>query len=727
MNASFPQPKDGAQIGREALGGTTDEAAEASRESRDPSASDGLRPTPPPTSSPSSSPASRPVRARLRNHAGDRGRASVDCGLEPPLDSTGEFTAIARRGVSWRWLAGGILTGFTGAALIGAAIYVAVEGSTAPPAPPERLSARAAGPEASPRRVAARGDRLVRTAFTVTASYTFRAPKAHRDGEREILRVQNFTRLATGLSLTTGVHASNVPAFNPMRYFGSDAEEALAIAAAASAPDLASADVTFVRRPLADGGIGRAAPALSDADALAQVHEERRLLAAAGQRRGIPLPTQTLLTRTLARSADIPGMTAHASVRADSFDSIEVRVIPENVSNLMKRDPAEIEAAGEEIGLALGRDQTLAELLAEQGAGTADIAGVIAALGGEEAVAALPPGQSLRLLTEPPPRPGDPRTILRVVLYGANGIEAIAAASDQGTIVAVAPPVDHEGAGATAVAEVEPEGQGGARLYESLFETGLKNGLSQEAIEDLVRVFVYDLDFQRRVQPGDAIDLFYTYYDDDAPIEVLSAALTVGGETRRVYRFVDPDDGSVDFFDEDGRSLKKFLMRKPLAEGRMTSGFGMRRHPILRYARMHTGVDWANRIGTPIFAAGNGTVTRAEWAGGYGRRIEIQHANGYVTTYSHLSRFAPGIEAGARVTQGQVIGALGNSGLSTGPHLHYEVLVNGRFVDPLKIRVPRSRELDGRELASFMRQRDQIDQLMDRAGGPARLAQTLVD
>jgi murein DD-endopeptidase MepM/ murein hydrolase activator NlpD len=138
---------------------------------------------------------------------------------------------------------------------------------------------------------------------------------------------------------------------------------------------------------------------------------------------------------------------------------------------------------------------------------------------------------------------------------------------------------------------------------------------------------------------------------------------------------------------------------------------------------MHTGTDWAERIGAPIVASGNGTVTKAEWDSGYGRRIEIQHANGYVTAYSHQSRFAAGIRPGAQVRQGQVIGFVGSTGLSTGPHLHYEVIVNGRFVDPMKIRVPRGRELDGRQLAEFKRQKDQTDALIQRATN-TRLAQT---
>jgi murein DD-endopeptidase MepM/ murein hydrolase activator NlpD len=137
---------------------------------------------------------------------------------------------------------------------------------------------------------------------------------------------------------------------------------------------------------------------------------------------------------------------------------------------------------------------------------------------------------------------------------------------------------------------------------------------------------------------------------------------------------------------------------------------------------MHTGIDYSNRIGTPIIAAGNGTVISAGWDAGYGRRIEIQHANGYVTTYSHMSRFARDVQAGSRVRQGTVIGYLGNTGLSTGPHLHYEVIVNDRYVDPLRIRIPRGRELDGRMLAEFRRERERIDGLRQKAPTATRAA-----
>jgi murein DD-endopeptidase MepM/ murein hydrolase activator NlpD len=237
-----------------------------------------------------------------------------------------------------------------------------------------------------------------------------------------------------------------------------------------------------------------------------------------------------------------------------------------------------------------------------------------------------------------------------------------------------------------------------------------------------VRIFGYDVDFQRRVSPGDTFEVFYGADEDNVKPEILFAALTINGEARRVYRY-QGDDGTVDFFDDAGRSLKKFLLRKPISDGILRSGFGSRYHPILGYSRPHTGVDWANRIGTPIVAAGNGTVIKAEWDSGYGRRIEVQHTNGYVTAYSHMSGFGKGISPGVRVKQGQVIGYVGNTGLSTGPHLHYEVIINGSFVDPLKIRLPRGRELEGRGLADFKRQLEQVDELMTHANTSASLSQ----
>jgi murein DD-endopeptidase MepM/ murein hydrolase activator NlpD len=664
------------------------------------------------------------VRRANRPGSARRGDEHANIGVEPPLDPNGETHLDAsRRGVNLRWLGGSILTALTGAALLGTAIYVAIEGGSTVVALPERASPMSTPNVPSARVVARKGDLLVRADLTVAAKNSFRAPMTTRVGDRDVIRLRGFTRIATNLSPTAGLHATDIPAFNPLRLMSGEPAERVA----EIEPSLEDAELSVVKRDLINVAINNSSPALSDGEAAAQVEEERRIAQQAGRRAGVPIPAQMMLTRTL-RQPSFPDVSAFAQVVDDPFNSIEVRVIPENVSTLPKMQGRSPEARFEELNLVIGANQSLAELLLEQGSVPAQVADVVTALGGDAGLAALPLGLSARVLVAPGARTGDPRRIMRVVLYGENGVEAIAAVDDAENMVAVAIEDDSdEGQSRLALNEDADTGnqRAGARLYESLYETAFKHGLSAGTVEDLVRIFAYDVDFQRRVASGDGLDIFLSRDDDDPDnVEILSAALNVGGEIRRVYRFHSPEDGAIDYFDELGRSLKKFLLRKPITEGKMTSGFGNRRHPVLGYARMHTGVDWANRTGTPILASGNGRVTKAEWDGGYGRRVEIQHANGYVTTYSHMSRFATGIEAGATVTQGQIIGYVGSTGLSTGPHLHYEVIVNGRFVDPLKIRVPRGRELDGRALAEFNRQREQIDQLIEKAGGPTRLAQS---
>jgi murein DD-endopeptidase MepM/ murein hydrolase activator NlpD len=198
---------------------------------------------------------------------------------------------------------------------------------------------------------------------------------------------------------------------------------------------------------------------------------------------------------------------------------------------------------------------------------------------------------------------------------------------------------------------------------------------------------------------------------------------TFGGNSRNFYRF-QMEDGTVDYFDEDGRSARQFLLRNPVPNGKFRSGFGARRHPILGYVRMHTGVDWAAPRGTPIIAAGNGTVEKAGWSGGYGRQTIIRHANGYETSYNHQSGIASGVVPGARVRQGQVIGYVGSTGLSTGPHLHYELIVNGNKVDPMRVRLPNGKVLKGPELEAFKKEKERIDELLrEDSRNPLKVAQ----
>ncbi|HEX8167822.1 MAG TPA: M23 family metallopeptidase [Beijerinckiaceae bacterium] len=651
-------------------------------------------------------------------------RFGTDPGHEPALDGFGGSSEVDRRGVNLRWLGASVLTALTGAALIGGAIYVALQGETTFAELPERVTAAAPRAPGDDKGAPARkGDKLVRSEVVAVAKQSFRTAMTLRAGDREVIKVRPFVRIATNLSLTSGLYATDIPPFNPLRLFAEENVNERVVPEAAA--EVTDAEVSVVKRDLAGAAVEASPAGLSDEDVAAQIEEERRAAAEAGRRPVLPLPAQLILSRTLRQPDVAPEALGFPKPIDSPFNSIEVRVVPENVTTLPKHELRPSDSPFEERDVALKRAETFEAALKANGATDAQIAGVVTALGGRARTAALAEGQRMRILFGPGARPGEPRQMVRVILFGERGIEGIAAVNDRGAFVSVTPPVEEsqkKGPATPRETDEEGEEEGGVRLYDSLYETAMKHELPRQTVEELVRIFGYDVDFQRRVANGDSVEIFYTLDEENGGErpELLYASLSVGGEVRRVFRY-QSDDGAVEFFDEAGRSLKKFLMRKPIAEGELRSGFGYRRHPILGYSKMHTGVDWANRIGTPIMAAGNGTVIKAEWDSGYGRRVEVQHTNGYVTAYNHMSRFGRGVTPGAKVRQGQIIGFVGNTGLSTGPHLHYEVIVNGRFVDPMKIRVPRGKELEGRALAEFKRQREQVDALMQKAGGSTRL------
>jgi murein DD-endopeptidase MepM/ murein hydrolase activator NlpD len=651
-------------------------------------------------------------------------------GEEPALSLRGEaHPAAERHGFSLRWLMASLMVGVCGASLLGAAMYVALQGDTSFAERPERAVLSEPDAEARPARSAAKGDKQIQQAALPSARQSLRAPFAQRVGDREIIKSRPFVRLSASLSLTTGALSADIPPFNPLRLFSETGPGTERVAEPPA--DVPDPDLSLVKRDLAGLAFADALTALTDAEVIAQIEEDRANQAAAG-RRALPIPPQLMLSRTLTLRPPpgevVPGgLLGYAPSTDTSFSNITVSVVPENVTELVKSRPvATREAPLEERVFLIRRGETLDSTLRSAGATPDQLRGIVTALGGRQRVQALPEGQVLQVLTMAGARPTDPRQLLRVSLINDGRIDVMVAVNDQGAFVPVALAREEEEPRPRRAlranrrdADGDDDEGSGPRLYESLYETALRYEVPRPLIDEMVRIFAHDLDFNRRIAGGDSLEVLFTDEEDGERTELLFAALSVGGETRRVYRFHAPDDGVIDFFDEEGRSLKKFLLRKPVAgDVEMRSGFGMRFHPILRYSKMHTGVDWANgRVGTPVIAAGHGTVIKAGWDSGYGRRVEIQHANGYVTTYSHLASFGRGVEEGARVRQGQVIGTIGNSGLSTGPHLHYEVVVNGNFVNPMKIRLPRGRELEGRVLAEFRRQRDAIDELIQRSGG----------
>jgi murein DD-endopeptidase MepM/ murein hydrolase activator NlpD len=261
-------------------------------------------------------------------------------------------------------------------------------------------------------------------------------------------------------------------------------------------------------------------------------------------------------------------------------------------------------------------------------------------------------------------------------------------------------------------------------IYDGIYRTALSEGLTPELAGSLIKILAFDVDFKSRVSPTDSLEVFLSLEGgQEVPTEeseILYAAIKLGKVTRRYYRFGDNESGIVDYYDDVGKSSKKFLLRKPVPNGKFRSAYGMRRHPISRRYKLHGGVDWSAPRGTPIIAAGNGVIEKAGWSSGYGKQTIIRHANGYETSYSHQTAYAKGIRPGARVRQGQVIGFVGSTGYSTGPHLHYEVKVNGNRVDPMRIRLPKGKVLKDEELSTFLAEKTRIDQLVNP--GSAELA-----
>lgn len=246
----------------------------------------------------------------------------------------------------------------------------------------------------------------------------------------------------------------------------------------------------------------------------------------------------------------------------------------------------------------------------------------------------------------------------------------------------------------------------GGVISGSLFLSAQRQGIPANVVTQLIGMFSYDVDFQREIKEGDRFEL---YFDRSVSADgkktregdILYAKLILSDKPIELYRYVAVGESAPEYFHADGTSVKKALMRTPIDGARLASGFGLRRHPVLGYTKMHKGVDFAASRGTPIMAAGNGVVVKASPYGSYGNYIQIRHNSTYSTAYAHMNAYAKGMRVGARVKQGQIIGYVGTTGRSTGPHLHYEVLMAGRQTNPLGLKIPTGTKLTARALVAF--------------------------
>ncbi|MEH2613575.1 M23 family metallopeptidase [Bradyrhizobium sp. AZCC 1693] len=659
----------------------------------------------------------------------------IDLGHEPPLSVDGsEAAVIDRRRVSVQWFSGTILTGLCGAALIGGAVFASLDGEMTFAKVPERVEGALRGAFGANDRTATlhKSDRLPPPGESTASRSVVRVSTVTRVGNRDVMRARPFVRISGNLSMTTSDLSSKIPPFNAQRMLTDVGTTTQAASEDPNNPEAVEpdAEVSFVTKDLATVlPKAKLAAVVALDEVLMRVRDAANWRGSGGVR----------YTSLANAAADASGVQSDLKLAyategnvSDPYAGFETRVVPENVT-LLPKTKDQITGgnpSGERVHV-VKKGDTITSILRDLGATPDEARAVALTLGPRGRDGGLKDGQKIRILMAPSGLgPGARLQPYRVIVANDTTVEAVAALSDVGKYVAV----DVQSMNTVAEAATgkdddddDDDDGSGVRLYQSIYETALRNKVPAAVIEDMVRIYSYDVDFQRKVQPGDSFDVFFAGDDEGTPTtektEVLFASLTVGGETKKYYRFQTPDDSVVDYYDETGKSAKKFLVRKPVNNAIMRSGFGGRRHPILGYTKMHTGVDWATPYGTPIFASGNGVVEKVGWEGGYGKYVRLKHNNGYETAYGHMSAFAKGMEPGKRVRQGQVIGFVGSTGMSTGAHVHYEILVNGRFVDPMRVKLPRGRSLEGAMMASFEKERDRLDTQMNNRGSAARVSE----
>ena len=249
-------------------------------------------------------------------------------------------------------------------------------------------------------------------------------------------------------------------------------------------------------------------------------------------------------------------------------------------------------------------------------------------------------------------------------------------------------------------------------ITNNLYSAAIKSGIEPNIIIEFARIYGFEIDFQRDIRKGDWFEIYYEkFLDEKGEVKdtgkIIYASMFVNSREINLYNF--KNDNDVGFYDINGKSVVKALMKTPINGARLSSSFGMRKHPILGFNKMHRGTDFAAPTGTPIMASGSGTVTRARWCGGGGNCVKIRHNSTYQTIYAHMSKFAKGIKEGKKVKQGQIIGYVGSTGMSTGPHLHYEVVVNGKKVNSQKLKLPSGKILSGDARRDFEIERIKID------------------
>ena len=554
-----------------------------------------------------------------------------------------------------------------------------------------------------------KSDRLQIATGSVGVKHIIHEQVQVRRNNRPFIQIRPYMRIVSRLSEVPPSEAEAIPPFNPFKLYATEADASDSEGTSRESQSDVSIRVVELLGGILPSDDGQELDESEVAELVARAREEAQNLAM----------RPSLQPDDLARpqEADVAiGEDIGADLTLDSAPPPNTTVLFKSVADADDvedgLEPSEVRV------IRVARGDNLARILQRLGTEQWQVNAMLQAARPTFPDNALMPGQEVHVTLVPSLSDPDNVEPVRLSIFSeAHEHKVTVVRNAAGEFVASSEPYDDKVARVTLK---EGDTSHTASLYAAIYHAALAEGVPPDTIMQILRIHAYDTDFRRRVGHGDTLDFFFDVKEDEGPDstpgELLYSAITSGGEARRFWRFRTPD-GIVDYYDEYGNNSKRFLMRRPVRgeSVRLTSGFGMRIHPIINAPKMHTGIDWASPVGTPIMAAGNGVVEEAHRKGGYGNYVRIRHANGYQTTYAHMSRIAPNIKQGVKVKQGQVIGYVGCTGLCSGPHLHYEVLVNNRFVDPLKIQVPHERQLTGRQLAEYQKERSRIDELMRRA------------
>ncbi|HWA17457.1 MAG TPA: M23 family metallopeptidase [Devosia sp.] len=619
------------------------------------------------------------------------------------------------RELSFAWLTGTVMTGLTSVLMMGAALFVSFQGQDTFSTAFDALRIMTRQNSVQTEDTVSKGDRIRPIAQTKSELEIVEASIKETVDGRDIIRRQPFVRIRATLATAATALSEDVPAYDPVALI--ESSQPINVPTDEGNTAIYGAEVEGEVSIKTSALPATLVPPRSISDQAAADYVRQTVEAFYSEGDG---------------SEALAYATAPGSVRDLGVVQASLGGVAENVTTLPKTTPAAEAALGRsERMLRIKEPTPIGDILVKNGFTAGMVEQINVTLKNVYPSTTLPSGAGLRILFGPS-RTSDVLIPYRLSIYlqdpnnkspdaKSDVHAATVALTDRGTYVLATAPSwkdfpeeDTEEINVSSLPTV----------YRAIWETGRKHDLDDATTQRIVAMFAYDVDLTKKITAGDSIEILETEKDEKGHQDLLYVALKLGSTTRELYRFR-TDDGNVDFYDPAGETGKRFLTRRPLqGGGRLSSRFGYRVHPIFKTRRLHTGVDLAAPRNTPIYAAGDGIVERAQWVSGYGRFVELRHVNGFETGYGHMNAFAKGLKPGDKVRQGQIIGYVGSTGNSTGNHVHFEIKINGNYVDPLSVKLPRDKTLPAQDQTAFKQTIAQIRDLMERDPVPVQVATT---